>query len=177
MPVRNAVALLLVLAAALSACRRPDWANKGQQPGAANASAPPVTLITPDSRPALPAWAALYMGKAVKTALPQVASCAGNLDIVTARYEGANAGAKVIGWGWDTAAAKAVDKVVLVDAAGLVVGAGEGGLSRPDVPQHSPTVTSPNTGWAAIAGMKTGAVDAFGVINGQARCPLGHLEF
>jgi hypothetical protein len=82
----------------------------------------------------------------------------------------------MIGWGWVQKSQKAIDHVVLVDASGKIVGVGEGGQPRPDVPENSPTVKSANTGWQAFTSLTSGAVDAFGAVDGAGRCALGHLQ-
>lgn len=186
----NALGILAAVLA-LAACDKPEWTKNKAQSGAApqtassqgaarqtGAATPPqpATLTTQDPLPAPPQWASNLMGQAFQKALPNVADCSGNLDVVTKRYAGSAPGTKVIGWGWVLKSKKPIDHVVLVDQNAVIVGVGQGGEARPDVPANSPTVTSPNTGWSAYTSMTTGPVDAYGVVDGAARCPLGHLE-
>jgi hypothetical protein len=169
---------------ALAACDKPKWAEPAAQSSAAGievataatATPQPATPTTQDPLPASPEWASALMGQPFQKALPKLADCSGNLDVVTERYMGSAPGTKVIGWGWVLKSQKPIDHVVLVDQNAVIVGAGEGGQPRPDVPANSPTVKSANTGWAAYTSMTKGPVDAYGVIDGAARCPLGHLD-
>ena len=163
---RTAPALIAGLALLLVAgCDRPKDRTEEQAPAAA-AAAP---------RPPQPAWAADYLGKSLRELFPKTGDCVGNTEAVETRYAD---GAAVIGWGWDNVAKAAVGRVVLVDAGYRVVGAGETGLSRPDVPSARPEVTDPNTGWRAIATTAAGAFDAYGITDGgQGACKLGHIDF
>lgn len=137
-------------------------------------TAAPATASAPP-RPPQPAWASDYLGKGLRELFPKTGDCVGNTETVETRYAD---GAAVTGWGWDKTAKAAVGRVVLVDSAFRVVGAGETGTSRPDVPAALPEVTDPNTGWRAIATAATGALDAYGVTDGgQGACKLGHIAF
>jgi hypothetical protein len=137
--------------------------------------APPPAAPAASPRPPQPAWAADYLGKSLRELFPKTGDCVGNTEAVETRYAD---GAAVIGWGWDIAAKAAVGRVVLVDAAYRVVGAGETGLSRPDVPAARADITDPNTGWRAITTTAAGAFDAYGITDGgQGACKLGHIEF
>jgi hypothetical protein len=140
---------------------------------------PPPPAAAAQPLPALPAWAGELVGRPLAEALPgPPGACLGNTDAVGARYAGAPAGVQVVGWGWDRAAKAPVRRVVLVDIAARVVGAGEGGLPRPDVNAAVAEVTSPTTGWAAYAPRTAGPLDAYGLVDdGRAICRLGHLEF
>lgn len=154
--------LALVLVAS---CDRPKDRSEAQAP-AASAAAP---------RPPQPAWAADYLGKNLRELFPKTGDCVGNTEAVETRYAD---GAAVIGWGWDNAGKAAVGRVVLVDAGYRVVGAGETGLSRPDVPAARPEVGDPNTGWRAITTTAAGSLDAYGITDGgQGACKLGHIEY
>jgi hypothetical protein len=67
--------------------------------------------------------------------------------------------------------------VVLVDADFRIVGAGEGGVPRPDIPAAKSYIQDPNTGWHANVARVSGPLDAYGVIaSGTAVCPLGHFQ-
>lgn len=164
---KTAPALIAGLALVLVAgCDRPKDRSEAEAP-AAGPTAPP--------RPPQPAWAADYLGKGLRVLFPKTGDCVGNTETVETRYAD---GAAVIGWGWNNAAKAAVGRVVLVDSAFRVVGAGETGMSRPDVPAARPEVTDPNTGWRAIATTASGALDAYGITDdGQGACKLGHIEF
>jgi hypothetical protein len=51
----------------------------------------------------------------------------------------------------------------IVDAQGVMVGFGDGGLSRPDVPKARPQVTSNLTGWTAISPIREASYEVFGI--------------
>jgi hypothetical protein len=130
-----------------------------------------------DPLPANPEWLTVLLGRKAGEAMPAKGACIGNTDVIEMRYEGASPGTKIIGWGWDTELKAPVQRVVLVDGSGAIVGGGETGLDRPDVPSARPEVTSPAVGWAAITPMTKGAVDTYGITTGgQGTCFLGHME-
>jgi hypothetical protein len=67
--------------------------------------------------------------------------------------------------------------VVLADRDFRVVGAGQGGVPRRDVPRTVASITSETTGWEALTSLNGGPVDAWGVMaDGKTVCKLGHLE-
>lgn len=151
------LAVLLLVAG----CERPEWARAGM-----GEAAPPP-----------PAWAQALIGKDLRQIFPQAGTCRGNTDGIDVRYTGKPSGARLLGWGWDAAAGRRIERVIVVDIGHRIVGAGEGGLARPDVPAAIPQITDPDTGWNAVTTMAQGPVDVFGVVgDGQALCPLGHVE-
>ena len=179
---------VLPLCALAASCGPAEWRTKKDaepEPKAVEAAATPQPEAPsgPDldqnaSAPSLPAWAQAYIGKNPRTSFPRNGLCVGNTDVVQGRFGGASPGTSILGWGWDTHAKAHVTRVILVDINYQIVGAGEGGLPRGDVPQAKPDVTDPNTGWRAVTRLTTGPVEAYGVVDGgQAICPLGRLEF
>jgi hypothetical protein len=175
---RIAVAGLVLLAA--SACSRPDWTDPEKSHGSRALPPPAAAKALPAddaAAPKPPAWAAALIGKPLRTAFPADGVCMGNTDRVIRVHRGQPPGAIIEGWGWEYAAKAPVPRVILVDASDIIVGVGETGQSRPDVPRVVPAVTSPNTGWEGVAYALTGQVKAYGVIdNGQAVCALGAVE-
>jgi hypothetical protein len=166
------IALVALAAAALTACG-PSGANKA----ASHAPTPAAAPDTPGPLPALPAWAGGYMGKTLSDVLPLAADCVGNTDKVRHRYAGPPPGAKIVGWGWDRAAKRHVEHVLLTDETLKIVGAGEGGLTRADVPRTAPDITDDHTGWLGLTSRSAGVVMAFGVVSdGRAVCPLGQVQ-
>jgi len=164
-PALVAAGLTLTLVAG---CDKPkDRSEQTAAPAAVEPATPP--------RPPQPAWATAYLGKSLRELFPKTGDCIGNTEAVETRYTD---GAAIIGWGWDNAAKTAVARIVLVDAGFRVVGAGESGMSRPDVPAARPDIPDPNTGWRAIATTAAGAVDAYGITDdGQGACKLGYIKF
>jgi hypothetical protein len=171
---------------ALAACDQPKFRDKGDgaaPPPAAEAAQPaPKVRVIPEKAepvPAPPAWAAAVIGKNLRAAYPKTGICKGNTDIVDVKFTGQPAGIQALGWGWDIPKKKRIDKVVLVDKSFTIVGAGEGGAPRPDVIRALPDeITDPNSGWTAVTKLTAGPVDGYGVVgDGDAVCPLGHLEF
>ena len=176
------VLVLGLLLGLLCACDRPRWArhDPGTQPTAADMTPPPKKAPppnSPQSAPDVEAWAAGFMGKPIRGSFAKDGACLGNLDQLSLRYAGPAPGSKVIGWGWDLAARRGVEQVLLADEAGLVIGAGSGGSPRLDVPPVMPVVTSKTTGWQATTSKVSGRVIAFGLTDGgTAICALGQIE-
>jgi len=174
----------LALVTLVAGCNKPR--PRGQQQGGplaaggtapAPAPAPARPTTTTDPLPAQPKWAEALIGKPLKDVFAaQSAACVGNTDLVNLRYTGASPGVRVEGWGWDPAAAKPVQHVLLMEDGGLIVGAGETGLPRPDVAAARKEITSPTTGWQAITAKTSGGLYAFGVsADGKSVCRLGHI--
>jgi hypothetical protein len=179
----RAAPVLLALIALVAGCDKPK--ERPAKPAAeANAGLPagappaPGAATSQEPLPATPEWAAGYMGKKLAEVFPdQSGQCIGNTDLVNLHYNGATPGVRVEGWGWAPAAKAAVQRVLLVDEAGEVVGAGESGKPRPDVTAARKDITSPTTGWQAVTAKTTGGVYAFGLMpDGKQLCRLGHLS-
>ena len=172
---------------ALGACDQPKFRDKGEgaapPPAAAEpAQAAPKVRVIPtkaEAVPEPPAWAAAHMGKNLRAAFPKTGICKGNTDIVDVKFTGEPAGVQVLGWGWDIPKKKRIERFVLVDKSFTIVGAGQGGVPRPDVSRALPgEVTDDNTGWTAVTKLTAGPVDGYGIVgDGDAVCMLGHLEF
>ena len=160
----------VVTTLALSACDKP----KDRHPQTPAAS--PAAAAKAPGLPPLPAWSKDMIGKAKAELFPgEPKPCLGNTDNVEQKFAD---GVRIVGWGWDPAARAPIARVILVDITGLIAGAGESGLTRPDVPAAKPEVTSNTTGWAALTSRTTGPVDTFGILaDGKSLCVLGHLEF
>lgn len=165
----------------LAACSRPDWTDPETSKGARALPAAPAAKALPRNAgpaPSAPAWVAPLLGKPLHTAFPRDGVCVGNTDGAARLYAGPPVGAMVVGWGWEFAAEAPVPRVVIVGAAGTIIGGGETGALRADVPAAVPAVTSKYTGWEAVSPQTTGRIQVFGVVeNGQAVCPLGGMEF
>ncbi|MDZ4371053.1 MAG: hypothetical protein U1C74_06495 [Phenylobacterium sp.] len=180
---RTAPALATVLA--LTACDQPKWREGSQgasgDPASAPAtSAPAVRQIPADTAgtPATPEWAKPLVGKTLREAFPKTGICKGNTDIIQKTYAGTPQGVQVHGWGWDDAKKARIERVVLVDKDFQIVGGGQGGVARPDVPTGLPEISDAATGWNADLPLTAGPLDAYGIVGeGDAVCVLGHIAF
>lgn len=170
---------MAVACLALAGCKRPQWATPEKPPEPQTVAAAAAEANEPASHRAvqtLPEWARGLIGRNPRAAFPRNGACIGNSDGIGERFAGPPAGVKVFGWGWDVAAKRPVRRVVMVDAAYVIIGAGEGGIARKDVAKARPEFGA-TAGWAAVTGMTRGPVDVYGIVeNGSAICPLGHLE-
>jgi len=184
---------MTVCGVALCACSPPAWRDPATAHGSAEpapevlkvahleaAARAPVTkaqFVTADPMPPPPPWAAELIGKSLRIAYPAVGDCIGNTDSVKLRFGGGRGGSKVAGWSWDAAQKAPVPRVVLVDPDFRVVGAGEAGTRRRDVPRAVPAVTTDFAGWEALTPLNAGSVDAWGILpDGKTICRLGHLD-
>jgi hypothetical protein len=176
---RRAMGTGLLLAAAcaagLAGCDRPDWTDPARSKG-------PHTILTnetpatPGAAPRPPAWATGLIGESLTIAFPRRGACTGNTDAVLHRYAGPPAGVEIIGWGWDGRGAARVERVLLVDPDLRIVGAGDGGRRRADVPRALPAIHDENTGWLAITLEPSTELDTYGVVDhGRTVCRLGHI--
>lgn len=154
--------LALVICALLSGCDRP---------GPLSAAARGRLLAGPPP----PAWAAGLAGQPFAKGFAPTLACRGHLDAVRDAGGGVR---ELIGWAWDAANARPVDRLAVVDGAGRMVGFGEGGRRRLDVPVALPQVRSDHTGWqatAAVRGRWTYVVYGLDLSRRQA-CEVGKLK-
>lgn len=171
----------LVLLALVAGCSRPEWTDPETSKGSRALPPPGAKKASPiDAKPAppVPAWALPLMGKPLRAAFPKDGVCLGNTDGILRIHAGEPRGARIVGWGWEPEVKTPVPRVVVVDVNGVIVGAGDTGQNRPDVPRAVPAIRSLTTGWEAVSYTTTGKVRMFGVIeNGRAVCPLAGAEF
>ena len=172
----TAVSVLAVLLA-LAACDQPKWRDTSAPPPGAKAQGPQKNQPDPGGTPAAPTWAQAVMGKNLREAFPKSGICRGNTDIVQRKYAGLPNGVQIHGWGWDVGRKARVERILLVDKTFRIVGVGEGGVNRPDVPTALPEITDENTGWNANVAVTAGPLDGYGVTGDDSVCVLGHIEF
>jgi outer membrane protein OmpA-like peptidoglycan-associated protein len=146
------------------------------------AAAPPVENAIPvvgDSMPPYPAWASAMIGKPLAAFFPkQSNNCVGYLDGAIVKYTGSRPGAKLFGWGFDTNANVGVNRVIFADASGTIVGAGDGGFERPDVPATVPHIQSTTTGWEGYVGATSQPAAAWGIVSQPGTvCRFGESRF
>lgn len=179
----------MAAALSLNACGDPPWRDPAgasaqtEPPFRAPGSPPQVRRVSLVAKmlhkpsPDPPVWAAPLIGQTLHSAFPGLGSCEGNTDNVLVRYIGPPSGVKIVGWGWDTNARRGFRRIVAADDAGLIVGAGEGELPRPDVMRARPNIDALNTGWQVTVRRDSGSVEAYGVMNdGRSVCRLGRLD-
>lgn len=174
---------------ALNGCSRAPW----RDPASASATPQPPFVLPamaaaekaqyakytgdPAAMPPFPPWSKGLIGADLTSRFPKRATCTGNTDSVVVRYDGNPSGLKLLGWGWDPAAKQRIDHVILVGPSARIVGAGDGGVARPDIPAAMPLIRDPDTGWYAELPLPATAVDAYGIVDGGAAiCRLGHLS-
>lgn len=150
-----------VLMLGLAACDRP-----GPLSAAARGTYPPP--------PPAPAWAASLAGRRVQESFPNAETCVGFVDGLADRYKGAR---KAGGWAWNASRAQPLQRLAVVGADGRMVGFGEGGLARPDVPAARPDVASGATGWWLIAPAAERSYTVYGLDTAtHAACVVGVLR-
>jgi hypothetical protein len=173
------LALAVGALSVLAGCDQPKQRGDAKPPvQAAAAPVPAGVHESTDPLPPAPPWADAVIGKPLRALYTKDGQCIGNTDVVEMRYVGAKPGVKIIGWGWDPVAKQPVQRVVLMDRDFMIVGAGETGGERLDVPAARPNVTSKTTGWSAVTALTNGAIDTYGVLaDGKTVCKLGHLSF
>jgi hypothetical protein len=151
----------------LAACGKHGHRHEAEQ-------APAPASVAP--RPPFPAWAAPMIGKNLNGLYADGTACKGHFDAVTVRHSTPPAGVEVGGWAWDTAAMVPVDRLLFIDHASTIVGAGVGGVTRPDVPQALHDVTSQKTGWSGTVNRTDGKVKAVALIGGGKACEIGGFD-
>lgn len=116
------------------------------------------------------------VGTPLSNAFTLTDQCIGWVDSVARRFEGANPGVEIVGWGWDARNNAGFEQVVVVDSAGVISGAGQGGGSRPDVSAAVDTVTSEMVGFSALSTTTAGEVEVYGVNRAtSSACRVGSI--
>lgn len=103
-----------------------------------------------------------YMGLPISTFTSRPAACVGAFDgpVPVAAAEGSGVG----GWAWDTSKSALVDKVLLADSSGTIVGFANQRVSRPDVPAALGLVKSADSGWRGYSLASATPVTAYAVV-------------
>ena len=116
--------------------------------------------------PQPPTWAVGAIGKniaalyPVSETLPE--TCVGFVDGLT-EYFAEDAGARYEGWAWSTSQAKPYPHLLATDVNGVVQGAGETSIERPDVPAAVPSITTSRVGFVGAASIAKGVVKFYGI--------------
>jgi len=150
-------------------CSQPSWTAQGSKAGADASSG---TWM-----PEFYGWSTPFIGKPFLKKYPKMSKCYGNLDRAFARFGGNRPGSALEGWGYDEAAQKPVDHILIVDSNALVVGSGLGGVERDDVPVYRHDIQSKVTGWIGFTSVVSGSIDAWGLTAEPGSiCRLGHID-
>jgi hypothetical protein len=151
-------ALIFSATLLLAACSPPPWASQRD--------------LDPELSEASKGWYAALLGRKASEAVPGAGVCIGNFDGVRPAKDGV--GRSAFGWAWDPKVGAPVSRILLVNASGQIIAAGEGGGVRDDVPRARREVSSRLTGWVVRIGDLSGPFEAFGVVaEGSALCELG----
>ena len=158
----------MVLMATVSGCNgKPE--DTGQSPGASSGA--PTVVKGPG--PAYASWVAPMLGHRVADVAKVTAPCLGSLDVAGTRYAGPPAKVAIEGWGWDETAKRPLPRVILTNEDGKIVGGGETGVSRKDVPAAVAEVKTPLVGWKGFAQASSGDITAVGLTASGGYCTLG----
>jgi hypothetical protein len=124
--------------------------------------------------PPAPAWSAALLGHSLASLFPGVDSCIGSVDGSTERYRGAH---RVEGWIWNYSVQAPSSRLAVVDPAGVMVGFGEGGLVRSDVPGVRKDVTSVTTGYRVVTPEGPGPYTIYAIDAGRrSACRIGPVK-
>ncbi len=105
--------------------------------------------------------------------------CLGAFDSATAIAGSRNRSFKVAGWAWQKQPPRSVEKVLLVDDYGVVVGLALGGGARGDVAKFFRAHRMAETGWDGYANLRrdSRALTAYGFLDSDPRaCRIGRIE-
>lgn len=109
--------------------------------------------------------------------VPAIA-CAGALDPVpTPVADPRWSGFRLSGWAWDRTSQAPAETVVLADRFGRLVGAGQAGFPRPEIPFIDRSVERRDTGFLAYIppDLRAEEVTAYAILaDGASACPLHH---
>ena len=135
-----------------------------------------VTPVVTTPLPAYPAWAQSLIGSHIKVDPSTASACRGAFDVVKVRHLGPILGDEVEGWSWLMAEKTPAERIVFVDRNGLVTGAGETTVNRPDVSAAIPMVTQPKVGWHGEIDTNTGTMTALAALPDGGYCAVGSKE-
>lgn len=121
--------------------------------------------------PAYVEWMGRPLASTVRLSAPD--RCRGFLDDAVLQGDGPGRYATARGWAWDAVDRRRIDRVLLVDETGRIVGFGRGPLRRSDVPRGTGgAVPDRRVGWAGHAAASGGTLRAFGLVSSDEVCAL-----
>lgn len=126
--------------------------------------------LSGDAAPAPPSWAVPLIGQPVATLFPNtIAKCLGSADKVAMRFSSPQPTVRIDGWAWNVTTKSTFDRLLAVNADGVVVGAGATVYERPDVlAVKADVVTELVSGYQVFAQNASGVVRIYGVDPGSA---------
>ncbi len=167
---RFGVALILACLAPAGCGEPPEVTS----PDETNLAPKPQDATKLEPKPEPPQWAASWIGQRLDQVFPRSGeSCMGYIGNVEARFLNEE-GVRVDGWGWSISSQTPYQEFVAVDDAGVIHGAGNGGIESLDVPAAVPSVTNPNVGFMVTTSQISGNLRVFGITADKtAACQLG----
>ncbi len=193
LPVAGAAALLLLLAGAQVGARKDAaglWASMSQEADALlagvydseaqSASTPFARFVPADvatlrlhNKSIFAEPQAHWMGRPMAAVARAGGVCQGAIDFA-ARAPNDQRGLRVTGWAWDLEDDERIERLLIVDAAGRIVGLGSGGSYRPDVDDVIPAVDHVASGWRGFAAGNPGEpLSVFGLVGNKRACLIG----
>lgn len=170
----------LLIAVLATGCERPAWTDPETSRASRTDPQPPERFGDAPAFAALPVagtpgWSPALMNRPLHKTYPIRGDCIGSVDAVSEPGD-AKTGRVLTGWGWDPTGRQAVGRIVLVHADGRIVGAGDGGGLRKDVPKAIAAVTSDTTGWLAATSVQSGAIRVFGLLPDKSVCRIAEAR-
>ena len=161
------------LSAAIAACDQPEWRGLSVTEAVNGESHPQSS----DPLPQPPAWLQPLQGQPLRAGVSKEVDCKGNAENVALIYAGQPNGVRIAGWAWGSDERAPPPRILIVDSSARIVGGGETGLERLDVPTALPEVTSNYTGWWALTSQLSGSVEVYGLMaDGKSICRVGKLD-
>lgn len=170
----------LLIAVLATGCERPAWTNPEASRASRTAPEAPERF---DDAPAMtavavadtPEWSQAVLNRPLHKTFAIGPDCIGNVDDVAPARAG-GVGRVLTGWAWDPVGRQAVARILIVHADGRIIGAGDGGRLRKDVPKAIPSIASNTTGWRAATNMQTGPVRVFGQMRDESMCRIAEAK-
>lgn len=143
-------------------------ASTGQVPAPAKVDqtlSMPESPVSAETAPNMPAWSAAMMGLPVSMLFPNtIERCMGGAGRIGMRFTSPFTGTRVDGWSWNLEGKRTFERLIVTDAAGVIIGAGSTFVERPDVlDAHPGVVTTLISGYQVFAKADRGVVSIYGI--------------
>ena len=114
-----------------------------------------------------------WMGRRLADLAEPDGACLGAIDLA-ARAPDDPRGLRLTGWSWDVGHDRRVERLVVVNSAGRIVGLASGGSYRPDVTEAVRAVDHVASGWRGFATGNPGDIlSVYGLVGSHRTCTLG----